>query len=236
MPDLAKERQAQLAREKRDEEERQKKLKEAAKLFKKHRAYPAARVQAAEEVEALRKNKPIDGLERFSEPLLEHVLEYTEIHARAYLVLVDNQEYLEAFAIILDDLERRSWFQLSGLPMGVIQPHTLFAEPKPEQLKLRRILDQTRHWITEAYRRISQGKADIEDKPSRRGYRSEVRAWMERRGVSSVKAAAKRLGVSDSVLKSIMSTKGKVKYSPETLDNVLRTIGFKSGDQSGDHS
>jgi hypothetical protein len=55
----------------------------------------------------------------------------------------------------------------------------------------------------------------------RRGYRKEVRVWMQRNEISSVKEAAKRLAISDSILKSIMANVGKKKYSPETLAGVL---------------
>jgi len=58
----------------------------------------------------------------------------------------------------------------------------------------------------------------------RKGYRSEVRQWMKANGISGVKAAAKRLAVSDSTLKSIMSTKGEIRYSPNKLADILAKI------------
>ncbi len=60
---------------------------------------------------------------------------------------------------------------------------------------------------------------------SRRGFRSEIRQWMERKQLGSVKDAARELGTSESTLKSIMSDKGEKKYSDETLRQVLERIG-----------
>jgi len=67
-----------------------------------------------------------------------------------------------------------------------------------------------------------------------RGYRLQIRAWMKDHDISSVKVAANRLAVSESVLKSIMTTKGKIRHSYETLQKVLKAIGVVTGDQSGD--
>jgi len=71
-----------------------------------------------------------------------------------------------------------------------------------------------------------------------RGYRVQVRKWMRDHEIPSVRVAARRLGVSESVLKSIMTNKGKIRHSPETLEMVLKSICDQSGDQSqvtGDH-
>ena len=60
---------------------------------------------------------------------------------------------------------------------------------------------------------------------SRRGYRCEIRQWMKSKQIHSVKDAARKLGVSDSALKSMMTDKGEKKYSDETLRRVLEEIG-----------
>jgi hypothetical protein len=49
---------------------------------------------------------------------------------------------------------------------------------------------------------------------------------MRNEGIRSVKKAAKELAVSDSTLKSIMSNRGDVRYSPETLTEILEKIGY----------
>ena len=61
---------------------------------------------------------------------------------------------------------------------------------------------------------------------SRKGYRAQVRAWMQRKQIRTVALAAKRLGVSESVLKSIMSSKGTPRYGQEKLQQVLAGIGL----------
>jgi hypothetical protein len=60
---------------------------------------------------------------------------------------------------------------------------------------------------------------------SRRGYRPEIREWMGKRQLRTIPEAARRLGVGVSTLKSIMSSKGKPRYSEDTLHAVLKQIG-----------
>ena len=62
---------------------------------------------------------------------------------------------------------------------------------------------------------------------NRKGYKAEVRQWMKRKKVETVDDAAAHLGVSVDVLKSIMSDKGKPRYGKETLESVLKKIGYK---------
>jgi hypothetical protein len=63
--------------------------------------------------------------------------------------------------------------------------------------------------------------------PVRRGYRKEVEAWINRSPeILSQRQAARHLGVSIDVLKSIMSDKGRPRYSQETLELVLKAIGY----------
>jgi len=64
---------------------------------------------------------------------------------------------------------------------------------------------------------------------SRKGYRAEVRQWMKRRGLCNLEMASKRLGVSTSTLKSIMSGKGKCRYGKRALESVLKQIGQNKG-------
>lgn len=62
------------------------------------------------------------------------------------------------------------------------------------------------------------------DNGRRRGYRNEVRQWMTKNGLETNAAAAKRLAVSTSTLKSIMSDKGKLRCSKKKLEEVLSKI------------
>lgn len=63
--------------------------------------------------------------------------------------------------------------------------------------------------------------------PTRRGYREPILDWMNRSELSRVEDAAKRLALSKSALKSIMSSKGKPRYSQVTLERVLKEIGYE---------
>jgi hypothetical protein len=57
-----------------------------------------------------------------------------------------------------------------------------------------------------------------------RGYRLQVQAWMLCEKISTVPEAAKRLGISHSTLKSIMTNRGEIRHSRETLERVLKVI------------
>jgi len=61
-----------------------------------------------------------------------------------------------------------------------------------------------------------------------RGYRAEIQAWMASMQLENLDQASRRLGLSKSALKSIMSTKGKPRYSQETLKRVLTEIGYRN--------
>jgi hypothetical protein len=63
--------------------------------------------------------------------------------------------------------------------------------------------------------------------PPRRGYRLEVRQWMEREGVPTLDLAAKHLHISLSALKSIMSERGKRRYAQAVLTRILENIRYK---------
>lgn len=104
------------------------------------------------------------------------------------------------------------------------------------QEELRRIYRRP-EWKAYERRRLAvaevQAKASEASERSRpkRGYRSEVKAWMRHNSIQNQKIAAKRLGVGVDTLKSIMSSVGETRYSAETLDMVLAKIGKKSDDK-----
>jgi hypothetical protein len=58
----------------------------------------------------------------------------------------------------------------------------------------------------------------------RQGYRTEVKDWMKRNGIKTVAEASKRLSISETALKSMMSDRGKRRYSEETLARILDII------------
>jgi hypothetical protein len=61
----------------------------------------------------------------------------------------------------------------------------------------------------------------------RKGYKLEVREWMQRQGLTTLEQASKKLAVGLSTLKSIMSDKGSPRYSTRTLEMVLSKIGHR---------
>lgn len=78
------------------------------------------------------------------------------------------------------------------------------------------------------------GKSAQGGKVKRVGYRRHILAWMKRQQVQDRDQAARRLGISMSTLKSIMSDKGRARYGDETLQRVLKTIGYSDNDRIGD--
>jgi hypothetical protein len=68
------------------------------------------------------------------------------------------------------------------------------------------------------------GPADTPASPARRGYRREMKEYMKKHELATQQIAAKNLGVGLDTLKTIMSNKGKLRCSEETLDRVLKRI------------
>lgn len=62
---------------------------------------------------------------------------------------------------------------------------------------------------------------------TRKGYRAEIYEWMRRKNLETIEQASRKLNVSDSTLKSIMSSKGKARYSQKTLQAILDVIQEK---------
>lgn len=61
----------------------------------------------------------------------------------------------------------------------------------------------------------------------RQSYRAEVDAWMARQNLRTLGEAAGRLTIDVSALKSIRSSRGRLRCGQETLNRVLETIGYK---------
>jgi|SRR5579872_5410 len=94
-----------------------------------------------------------------------------------------------------------------------------------------RQIEGTVEWKTYQDELLAVGSVAPEPKPAqpsgRTGYRQEIYAWMKREGIEGLDRAARRLSVSKSALKSIMSDKGKARYGPELLKRILETIGYQ---------
>jgi len=80
-----------------------------------------------------------------------------------------------------------------------------------------------RDWLARAIGMLEAAQSKpIGGKTPRQGYREAVKAWMKAN--ETVEEAARRLGVSKSTLKSIMSAKGKARYGADTIERVLSHI------------
>jgi hypothetical protein len=60
---------------------------------------------------------------------------------------------------------------------------------------------------------------------SRQGYRREVDQWKNKMGIRTIAEAARKLVVGVDTLKSIRSSRGKLRCSEKTLKAVLKKIG-----------
>jgi hypothetical protein len=206
---------------------RKEKALAAKALFKQHPKFPATWVQIVDAEKQIINSISSAARERLSEPRLEHLIELFDLRSECLLQLVDNIQLQEAFEILVDDLARQAWWELSALPVNGLQPIAPFSTPHPSQIKQDKIFERAHHWTTEGYRRLAEmadQKVESTAAPKRRAYRAEVSAWMGRVGLDKQTQAAKRLGVSLDVLKSIMTDKGRARYSRETLDSVLEKI------------
>jgi hypothetical protein len=118
---------------------------------------------------------------------------------------------------MLRSYERKSWKVYRGIAE---------IEPFGPNQALGTIKNRINHWFKESLRRlvVTPGVSSTGHQLGRRGYRNEVRAWMRGKGIDTIERAAARLAVSKDTLKSIMSSKGKPKYGPDTLKRIVDEI------------
>jgi len=221
---------------KRDEEalaeqaaqERRESVKKAFELLEQNLEFHGARVRIDEREQEVEKAIAREKPERLSESRFDYCIRLLDIEGEEYLRLVVNLESHKAYATVIDDLVRRIFIHFSGIPIEVIPPTLPFAPgPPPPEFQYRdKLLKRGRHWVIEGHRRLADlHSAEHRQPQTRKGYRSEIREWMQQKRITSVEKAAKRLAVSDSTLKSIMSDKGTIRYSAETLARILKEIG-----------
>jgi hypothetical protein len=217
------------------ERQRQRKVGEAIKLFERHPLYPAALVEIDDKERTFVDNRSDAQLVLQSEDRLSYLLQFLDARGEALLKVATDLEYQKAMVTLMSDTVNWAFRELTRMPIDLLLPLPPGTKEPPLHAQAKKIARRAHYWNIEALRRIASSPTvpNVAPKPPRRGYRSEVREWMQEHQIASVKAAAKRLGVSDSVLKSIMASKGKVKYSHETLESVLKKIGHGT---SGDHS
>jgi hypothetical protein len=171
-----------------------------------------------------------EAKKRGSTERLEHLMSFLEIRGEAYLELVTDLESHDAYATILNSYLHWIWLHFMGMPIEMLLPVPPGGEPTDLQLKAARIQRRIGYWVGEGYRRWAaiQEDATKKTKPPKRGYRAEIEVWMKRSPeTSSQKQAARKLSVSIDVLKSIMSERGRPRYSQETLQRVLKQIGLE---------
>lgn len=82
---------------------------------------------------------------------------------------------------------------------------------------------EEKHEATEAQASVN----DLAGQGKRKSYRTEVQQWMQQKNLETLEQASRRLGISHSTLKSIMSDKGKPRFGQATLERVLREICSK---------
>jgi hypothetical protein len=192
--------------------------------LKLHPDYPAVHLRVVEKCESLDKtigsNLPKMALP--SQERLDYAIALLDAQAGEYVALVRTLEEQECYARFLQYLEREMWKIYSGI--AEIEPFG----PNPAMASIRA---RGLHWYKESLRLLIPNQP----RKDRRGYRSEVRAWMKRRTIPSVERAARELGVSESTLKSIMSNRGEKRYGDDTLAAVLKKIGVDNGERDPTH-
>ena len=151
-------------------------------------------------------------------------LQALDVRSSAFIKLVDTIDLQELFITVLQEVARTAWVEFAAFPIekaNLDSPDT--------RRNWRAITDRTSHWEAEGFRRLipTETAARTAGDQPRRGYRDPVRAWMKQKEILSVKAAARKLGVSESTLKSIMTNRGEIRYNDQTLAKVLEVIGYK---------
>ena len=144
--------------------------------------------------------------------------------------LWNGERIRKALPEFLDDLGHHVWFDKHPDPG---------AYHASEQFK-KTLEKESRDW--KGWRAVHEGLKEVAElpepsreiggpaihvKPDHRGYAKQIWQWIEREDLETVECAARRLHLSKSALKSMMSSKGKPRYSQETLDRVLREINHE---------
>jgi lambda repressor-like predicted transcriptional regulator len=88
------------------------------------------------------------------------------------------------------------------------------------------LVGRGQYWHAMMMKQLRESPPPGDQRQSERppGCRAEIQAWMKRKGIENLDNAARRLGLSKSALKSIMSDRGKPRYGAETLKRVLDEI------------
>jgi hypothetical protein len=112
--------------------------------------------------------------------------------------------------------------------LGLIQPHAArvaYWIPNACEIVHGHLTAKLAEWKARRPAPKADEAAQAGPQATRRGYKREVRAYMEKKGLSTIPEAAQALAVGVDTLKSIMTSRGKKRYSDGTLQGVLKKIG-----------
>lgn len=189
--ELAQQRQKQRAEE---EREREQKVKDANALFELRPGWSIARVTIYEEGQKLKENVTEEEKVLFSEPRLQYVIRFLDVWGKSYVSLVSDRESQKAFEALMYDMSMTCWFQFSGLPPEMVPArHPIEDRRHPWTRFADRIIERANHWAVEGLRRLNAAALSTPSAPApvRRGYRNEIRSWMNQKEITSVPQAAK---------------------------------------------
>jgi len=196
---------------------------EARALLESHPDFPKAKVQIYERWKANKIPERLAATKRGSDERMEILLESLNACGEAYVRLVSNMQLHKAFSVTLRAQAKHAWADLTGQPFDPLLI-ALFGKIGNDRWKT--LVDCVLRWENEGMRGLIP--VGNKNETRRRGYRDHIRAWMRKMEIGTVKDAARRLGVSESTLKSVMSAKGKVRYGDQTLADILKKTGYES--------
>jgi hypothetical protein len=188
----------------------------ALEYFKKHPDFVSAHIAVLDALHVI--HGQMDQVDAYSSARLALVIQALDAVAAAYLPLVTDLAAQEFYAKLLNSNAVIAIEEYTGLSAAEF----LFSGvTHPEKI----IIGRTAHWNRESFRRLASLRTQpLESDSDRRGYRTEVMTWMKAEEIDTIPEAAKRLAISETTLKSIMSNKGEVRYGKDTLDRVLKII------------
>jgi hypothetical protein len=137
------------------ESERSKRVEQAFALFKRNPDYPSVVVQIDEQDREIDQSITPEAKERLSAVRFEHLFKYVGVRGKTYLRLITDLESVDAFAIVMDDFSRVTWWQFSMVPIESIPPTLPFSEALPIQRQRDVLRNKERDWVVEAHRRLA---------------------------------------------------------------------------------
>jgi hypothetical protein len=122
---------------------RQQRVARAREVFRSHPDYPAVHVKIHEDFAALKEKCPA-SIPRLADARFWVELAKLNVQAEGYLTLVDDSAYQDAFALVLEDMARKAWFEFSGLSWDMAS-----------RSDLSQFREAVAYWTAEGYRRLA---------------------------------------------------------------------------------